>query len=358
MAKSELRDFVQQATGQDHFRVEQDLGDGFVRLHTSEAERRQAAQDIQNVEAALIELLRNSKDAHASHIFVALSKEGSQRKITIIDDGVGIPEAMQERIFEPRVTSKLDTSHMDAWGLHGRGMALYSIAHNTESARVVNSEPDLGASIQIIADTERLSERREQSAFPTFTLGEDGNVAVRGPRNILRNSCEFAIEARDAVQLYVGSPAEIACTLWYYGQETLSEATRVFCTDFEQLPLIKRLATAEDPAAFARIAASLGLDLSERTARRIMDGQIQPCEPILERIEIVRDAPVMKSGSAQRTTPKKLSLTKADKEALIEGAKEAFDSVAANYYLESEVEPHVHVSGQKITISIPIVPTS
>lgn len=358
MADRSLSDFVEKISGESHLRVEHDFGDGFVRLHTSEAERRQAAQDIQCSENILLEMMRNSKDAHGGRIFIALAKEGTKRTITVIDDGVGIPASMHGHIFEPRVTSKLNTSHRDAWGLHGRGMALYSIAQNAEEARVVCSGEGKGASLQAVTDTLALPERSDQSSFPTFTLNEKGEVAVRGPRNLIRCACEFAIEARDCCTVCVGSPAEIAAALWAYGTAALTPASRAFCKDADQLPLIKRLATAEDPAAFAALAGSLGLVLSDRTARRIMDGQIQPAIPLLEQITI--EDPRSESPKAPRSKvrAKALSLTGTDKDLLASGAKKAFGSIAEDYYLEGDVEPTVTVGARSLTITIPLIPSA
>ena len=128
MDESTLIDFIESVSGGAHLRVEENLGKGFVRLRISEAERRQAKHDIRCVEDIVIELLRNARDAHASSIFIATTREGSLRYLTIIDDGDGVPVDLQELIFEPRVTSKLETMVMDDWGVHGRGMALYSSA--------------------------------------------------------------------------------------------------------------------------------------------------------------------------------------------------------------------------------------
>ncbi|MBM3712190.1 MAG: ATP-binding protein, partial [Actinobacteria bacterium] len=52
-------------------KIEEDLGNGFIRLKVSEAERRQALQDIKCVEDIIIELLRNSRDAQSKNIFIA-----------------------------------------------------------------------------------------------------------------------------------------------------------------------------------------------------------------------------------------------------------------------------------------------
>ena len=140
MGDGNLASFIEDVCGEGHLRVETDLGGGFVRLRSSEAERRQAAQDIRSSEDIIIEMLRNARDAHASNIFVACTREGSTRRIVMIDDGDGVPKHLQQTVFEPRVTSKLDSMHMDKWGVHGRGMALYSIAVNAESATISASD--------------------------------------------------------------------------------------------------------------------------------------------------------------------------------------------------------------------------
>ena len=358
MEKS-LQGFIESVSGTGHLRVEHDYGDGFVRLQISEAERRQAAQDIRCSEHIVLELLRNSRDAHAAHVFLAMSREGDKRRITVVDDGCGIPETMHAHVFEPRVTSKLDTSHMDAWGMHGRGMALYSISVNSEVAKVADSAPDRGCSIVVNTDVRALPEKTDQSSFPTFTLSEDGTVAVRGPKNILRTTCEFAIESRSNCSVYVGSPAEVAATLYAYGMSTLSAVDRLFCHDVSEIPLAKRLATAGDPATFAELAGSMGLELSERTARRIMDGDITELYPVLDRVVISKQG----AGQAGRKVAGKrapvdargLKLSPQEAKVLADAAKEAFGDIAQRYYLEECVEPSVRVRRDRITISIPVV---
>ena len=89
--RDSLIDFVSQVSGETYLKVEENLGDGFVRLRISEAERRQAKHDIRSVEDIVVELLRNSRDAHAQRIFIANSREGDVRSMTFIDDGVGVP---------------------------------------------------------------------------------------------------------------------------------------------------------------------------------------------------------------------------------------------------------------------------
>ena len=47
---SSLEQFIHSVSGDQYFRVEDDLGNGFVRLRAAEAQRRQALQDIRSFE--------------------------------------------------------------------------------------------------------------------------------------------------------------------------------------------------------------------------------------------------------------------------------------------------------------------
>ena len=361
MAEGSLSDFIDEASAGSRLRVEQDLGGGFVRLRTSEAERRQAAQDIRSSEDALVELLRNARDAGARHIFTAFQREGAQRTITVIDDGSGVPEAMHERIFEPRVTSKLDSAHMDKWGMHGRGMALFSIRENAEQARVAFSAPGIGTALTVVTDTASLSERADQSTFPHFEL-KDGVAAMRGPRNLLRTAAEFALEHRDEVTVFCGSPAEVAAALLAFGMATTTPALRAFGGSFQEQPLVRWLACAPDPATFAERAALMGLELSERTARRVLDGQVEPPLPLRDLLEAQLTAG-KGAASRNRTTSAKrheggpaLRLTEEDRCELAEAMQQAFAAVAERYYLDPSVKPRIAISGDSLSVIVPLVP--
>lgn len=113
-ANKDLKDFVDNVATKSHLRVDKDLGAGFYRLRSAEAQRRQAQQDVRCVEDAVIELLRNSRDANAKNIFLAVNTEENFRHILVIDDGDGVPKTHHETIFEPYVTSKLDTMTTDS----------------------------------------------------------------------------------------------------------------------------------------------------------------------------------------------------------------------------------------------------
>ncbi|WP_296011222.1 ATP-binding protein [uncultured Adlercreutzia sp.] len=356
MTDDSLTDFIDDVCGKSRLRVEADLGDGFVRLRSSEAERRQAAQDIRSSEDIVIELLRNSRDAGARHLFLATQKSGNMRTLVVIDDGVGIPAAQHRRIFEPRVTSKLDTSRMDKWGMHGRGMALYSISVNATAASVRSSFPGQGTALAVETDTASLGEKTDQSTFPTFELTGDKTWAMRGPKNILRTCAEFALEHRDQCSLFVGSPTEMAASLYALGVATLSPVTRAFGAAEGEVPLVKSLALASDPDDFCRRAESLGLALSARSARRILDGAIGPVPSMADRLaEEAFPARSARAGAPRRQRPgKRLHLAADDVAEIRQGVGRLLEPVAERYYLEAVGEADISATSEAIRITVPI----
>ena len=189
-------------------------------------------------------------------------------------------------------------------------------------------------------------------------MSEAGTVTVRGPRNILRTSCEFAVDSTDSCTLYVGSPAEVAATLHAYATATLSAAQRAFCADENGLPVCKRLAASADPADFARIAEGLGLNLSERTARRIMDGQIPPLDPLVERIVIedpkAASAPVKSRRKRASGDGRGLKIDDANLLEFSDAVRRAFSDLARDYYLDASVQPDIVVRKDRISVSIPV----
>lgn len=352
----DLKNFVDKVAETSHLRVAKDLGDGYVKLRPSEAQRRQAQQDIRCVEDATIELLRNSRDAGAKNIYLATNTEENFRHLLIIDDGCGVPETHHETIFEPYVTSKLDSMSMDSWGVHGRGMALYSIKENAEDAHVVNSNNKLGCAIAVKCDTKKLGEKRDQSSFPEFYVNENSELVVRGPKNILRTACEFAVESRDSVNVYIGSPVEIAATLYNQKSDNLN-VKAVFNEPDNKTKLVNLLSYSSDVHDFKNYARELGIFLSKRTARRIMDGDIKPQSSLLERIANKgidgKNLDITDVTSVYRSKPKtkSLKLDASDKEALATSVAEAFASISEKYYLDDNIEPKVTVKGSKISIS-------
>lgn len=349
-----LLDFVAQVSGEEHLRVEERLGDGYVRLRTSEAERRQAKHDIRCVEDIVIELLRNARDAQARHIYLATAREGQTRTITMLDDGVGIPEHMRELIFEPRVTSKLETMTMDRWGVHGRGMALYSIRQNVTCARVACSAPELGSSLLVEVDCSRLPEKADQSSWPSLERGEDGSLAVaRGPHNIVRTLLEFALESQGSVEVWLGTPTEIAATLFSQDPAGVAYRDLLFCTDEQALPVCSRLRLASGATDLVARARDLGLVISERTAHRILAGQIEPLRPAL--------AGLLSQHASHDPAPidiyrdrRGLKVAPEDIEEFSRGLEAAFAPLAERYYLSLRGAPRVRVTRDKVHVTFEI----
>ena len=349
-----LIDFIEQVSGKTHLRVEADLGDGYVRLRTEEAERRQAKHDIRCVEDAVLELLRNARDAGAERVYIATAREGDQRALTILDDGHGIPEHLQQAIFDARVTSKLETMVEDEWGVHGRGMALFSIKSNVQSARVVSSSPGLGSAIRLDIDDEQLTERSDQSTFPSLTRDEEGKLVVsRGPKNIIRTALEFALIHSTRPLIYIGAPSEVAATMLDQATRTLPSDTLLFNDDPTTLPVTQRLAAAGDAAEFMAIAATLGLDISERTAHRILSGQINTLTDLATRARRQRATVADQPADIYRDS-RGLKLAPDDLEAFSREMEKAFEMLSSRYYIALTDMPRIQVKGDSITVRFPI----
>lgn len=348
-----LIDFVSSVSGDAFLKVEEQLGDGYVRLRVPEAERRQAKHDIRSFEDIVVELLRNARDAHAQRIFVATTRDGSMRLMTMIDDGVGIPLGLQDRIFEPRVTSKLETMVMDRWGVHGRGMALYSVRENVREARVATSAPHKGAAITVLADSADLTERADQSTWPTLEPQEGGALRVaRGPHNILRRLVEFACEHPE-LELYVGTPTEILATLHALGRMHLDVGDLMFCEDLDRLVVWQRPAACADACELEETAATLGLAISERTAHRILAGELAPLEPLLSQLlgDEEPEAPATPDIYRDRRS---LRIHHGDLAAFQHELTKAFDLLAERYYLNLKGSPKVTVGRDAITVRFPV----
>jgi hypothetical protein len=142
-----------------------DLGAGFARLTGVEGARRGPSR-ISYVEDALLELLRNARDAGATRIYVASKLTNKRyRTLTVIDDGHGIPDSHRDLILEPGVT----TRHLDPVSYpedppanpHGAGLSLYQIKTRSLDTKVLSSSNP--TSIQTTFDTNSIPERALQS---------------------------------------------------------------------------------------------------------------------------------------------------------------------------------------------------
>jgi hypothetical protein len=344
-----LIDFVTAVSGDGYLKVEETLGNGYVRLRVPEAERRQAKHDVRSFEDIVVELLRNARDAHAQRIFVATARDGNDRILTMIDDGVGVPGALHETIFEPRVTSKLETMVMDRWGVHGRGMALFSVRSNVTVAKVAASAPHKGSAIAVVADTSTLAERADQSTWPTVDVDENGALKVtRGPHNIIRRVVEFACE-HPALELYLGTPTEVLSTLYSLGRTHLDVGDLMFCDDLERLHVWQRPAACSDAAELTEVATAMGLAVSERTAHRILGGELVCLEALSAQLTGSED-PAPEAAPDIYRDRRSLRIHHSDLGAFRRELTRAFDVLAERYYLTLKGEPRVTIGRDTINV--------
>lgn len=351
-SENSLLSFVAQVSGDEYLKVEENLGDGFVRLKVSEAERRQAKHDIRSVEDIIVELLRNARDAGAKKIFVATHVDGPLRHIVILDDGSGVPEPMRAMIFEPRVTSKLETMVMDDWGVHGRGMALYSIAQNSNVCELVNTEVDGGSSLHIEADTTKLKERADQSRWPKISK-VGGKIEVEsGPKNLIRNTVEFAL-IHENIEVFFGSPADILATLYQMGKQaykSYAEAIKGPQMRANEV-LWKQPSLCNDVAELMECCDDLGLQVSQRNCYRVLKGEIAPLDNVRTRIFNTL-APEEKPTDIYRDA-RGLKIHTSDLAAFQVELEQAFEDLAAKYFLSLSDEVKVTVKKDCIRASFP-----
>lgn len=336
---SDLLGFVSSLGGGEGLRVEENLGEGFVRLRVSEAERRQAKHDIRCVEDAVVELLRNARDAGARRIFVGTAREGDLRTTVVLDDGTGIPDDMRERVFDARVTSKLDSMRHDRWGVHGRGMALFSVREQCESAKVMDSGVGRGTAIRIVSDATKLPERADQSKWPRLTRANGSADDLSGPHNIIRSCCEFALE-EPGCKVYVGSPSELVATV----------RARVRPRNGGVRGVADSLALAPDAPSLAIVAASVGIDMSDRTAYRILSGEIQPVRNCALVLRGPRD-PKVASPAVTTGSPR---ISPEDREEFLDAMARDFTHLADRYYLELSGRPRLKVQDGRLTVTFDV----
>ena len=272
----------------------------------------------------------------------------------MIDDGVGIPESLHDAIFEPRVTSKLETMVMDSWGVHGRGMALFSVRSNVDSiaGRLLAAAPGHGR-LRDLGRPQELPERADQSSWPVVERSDAGGLdVVRGPHNIVRRVLEFACEH-----------PELDVYLRLAGRDPLDHVRSRARRGRHLGPaLLRRRRPAAGLAASCRrlrrrrarrVAESIGLSISERTAHRILAGELAPLETVLRQADARgadarnQDPTSTVIGAASRSTTLISPSFKRD-------LTEAFDALAEKYYLHLKGEPRIHVGRDEIRVKFDV----
>lgn len=336
---SELITFAERITGENLNRIEEDLGQGYVKLNSTEAEKRQAKHDIQWVEDIVIELLRNSRDAKAKNVLLATKKDVNEnRQIIVIDDGCGVPADLSSAVFQPRVTSKLNSLVIDNYGVHGRGMALFSISKNSSLARIHRSEVGLGTVLVVEVNINKLPERKDQSTFPKITTKGGRKRIVKGPNNIIRKVAELSIENPN-INFYTGSPSQIIATVC--SLDRLSSSDSALWSGIGRITSVDKF--------ISLVHEKFGITLSERNAYRIIVGDIVPMQPIL--------SPVTKEGLSlvhlpERSKRNKIKIPTMALKEISKVIENAFNKEAGKYFLKTYGPVKVHFNDNTIKISI------
>lgn len=341
--EDKLIDFVTNLAGDRFLKVEKEIGSGYFVLNTTEAERRQAKHDIRSVEDVVIEMVRNSRDAGASTVFIASAKDSAGiRQLTIIDDGDGVPPDYHETIFEPRVTSKIDNVIEDHFGVHGRGMALYSIRANVDEAGLVKSAPGRGAVFSVTINTRRLKERKDQSTFPNIKISGDKVKVLAGPHNIWRHLVEISLAAPQ-LDIFFGTNAEILATLAARANQAPAAGAPPVWADAAKLV---------DPEALSRDAASeLGLKVSTRNCQRIIAGDIKPIHSIKCQLSrLAKTAAPARSAKKTSGSP----ISGEDLESFAQAISESFRNLGEKYFMKIDGKPRIVCSKTAIKIDLPV----
>ena len=123
---------------------------------------------------------------------------------------------------------------------------------------------------------------------------------------------------------------------------------------------IKRLGLMRDAASLVDGAQGLGIDMSTRSAHRILAGEIAPLAPLLETLDRVREGELESTKKAARPASstnrdfRGLKIAPDDVESFSSALKKAYAELAESYYLEADVEPSIRISGDSVHVVFPL----
>jgi hypothetical protein len=154
----------------------------------------------------------------------------------------------------------------------------------------------------------------------------------------------------------LGSPAETARAMLDFGQKRISDKELFFVDGLSAVALPNRFAAASGAEELAGAAVALGLDISERTAHRILQGSIAPAPDVLRELEARRLAQGGAAAAAGGAgVPQKgLKISKGDMDLFARKLEEAFEVISERYYVSLLESPKISVSKSGIKASFEI----
>ena len=206
----------------------------------------------------------------------------------------------------------------------------------------------------MVFDSGELPERADQSTWPTVTFDDGGApVVASGPHNLVRTCCEFALEEHDTCDVYVGSAAEMVATIRRRVRPSADGTLPLFANDLLELGVLERVVVAGDARELTEAASSVGLEISERTAHRIIAGEVRPTRSVYTRLvrpdRESEEAPI--DLARDRRT---LHVSPEDRAGFANVMEDAFSYLGERYYLTLTASPTVRVSRGKVTVTFEV----
>ena len=161
-----------------------------------------AAGEVAERPAAVVkELIENALDAGATHVTVEIARGGMER-ISVSDDGCGIPQEEVELAFTRHATSKLqeldDLERLTTMGF--RGEALPSIAA-AGKVRMVSRAAEAGTAVAVELLDGRVTGKRQVGAAPGTTVTVEALFAgIPARRKYLRSQAAETSRVRQVVE--------------------------------------------------------------------------------------------------------------------------------------------------------------
>mgnify|MGYP001725043373 CR=1 FL=1 len=107
-----------------------------------------------------------------------------------------------------------------------------------------------------------------------------------------------------------------------------------------------------DALELVKIAQSIGLTISERTAHRILAGQIEPCKTLLSKI--VPEKPAAHKSVDIYRDSRGLKVSREDLGQFSRALESSFRDLAEKYYLDLKDHPKIRVGKDSISVKFEI----